>query len=95
MADFQFDPGDITLDELEILEANGVDFGLFEQVAATGEMPTGAAYATTMRALAFIVNRRSNPTYAWTDTGRLSLNDMSDLLATVGDMANPTVPHAV
>ena len=95
MAGFQFDPGDITLDELEILEANGVNFGLFQQIGETGEMPTGAGYATTMRALAFIVNRRTDTTYTWADTGAMSLNQIVDLLDSVGEWENPTVPHAV
>lgn len=95
MAEFAFDPGDITLEELEILEKNGVDFGLFQDVASTGAMPTGAAYASMMRALAFIVNRRSDENYGWEQTGKLSLNDITELLGVVGELENPPVPHAV
>lgn len=95
MADFEFDPGDITLEELEILESNGVNFSLFQQVGETGEMPAGAGNAKMMRALVFIVNRRRDPSYSWEDTGRMTLNDMAEVLTVVGDMANPTVPHAV
>ena len=95
MAGFAFDPGDITLEELEILELNGVDFGLFQGVAESGEMPVGMGYTTLMRALAFIVNRRQDENYMWEQTAKMSLNQISDLLEEVGDLADPSVPSEV
>ena len=97
MAGFAFDPGDITLEELEILESHGVDFGLFQTVAETGEMPSGVGYAKLMRGLAYVVNCRQDVAYTWAQTGKLSLSDITELLEGVGELvsADPIVPHAV
>ena len=76
------------------MELNGVDFGLFQGVAESGEMPTGVGYTVLMRALAFIVYRRRDETYTWEQTAKMSLNQISDLLEEVGDL-DPTVPLEV
>ena len=90
-----FDPTQITLDELEVLEMHGVDFVMLATVSETGQMPDGSGYSKMMRGIGYIVNHRIDPSYTWEDTGNMTLGDVTELLAEVGDVTNPKAPAVV
>lgn len=89
---FAFDPGEITLDELEVLSEHGVNLMDLTPDEA-GEVPESALSAKLLRGLVFVVQRRQNDTFTWADAGRFSINEMTDLLADAGGLVDdPTEP---
>lgn len=76
------DYNDLTLGEIETLEE--LTGKSLDEIADAG-MPKGRL----MRALVYVITKRTNPAYTFEDTSKLTLDESVTMLGMTGDESDP------
>lgn len=78
MAEIEFSWDDLTIEEIEIIEdVVGASFESLQK----GDAPTGK----TLRAIVYIVKRRTNPDFTLDDAGKVNIKEVDGLFDVTPD----------